>query len=171
MKSWLPVILTAIAVAILTYIIRDTSNIYVLLGISFGALFVAMVSGGYYVSRRNAAMKLKAIQTQNIGKPIESPAGAVFRIEESTYDAGDPDEVLVATVHKVGDCSVGNTWIYRFAKWQKLMPDRVLKFEPSPDILAGEVLRLVRAYPVLNEDTHLKLAVMGLMTTATRMAS
>lgn len=171
MKRWFPVVMAVILTAIVIYIIRSTNNLYVLAGIGFGVLFLAMVLGGYYAHQRRAEVKKKAVLTQSTGAPIESPAGAIYRIEESTLDSGDPDEVMAATVHQVGDTSVGNTWIFRLGKWQKLMPERVLQSKPSPDILMGEVRRLAAARPELNNDIHLKLAVMGLMMRAKRLAS
>ncbi|HLE49184.1 MAG TPA: hypothetical protein VI819_04120 [Patescibacteria group bacterium] len=100
---------------------------------------------------------------------VESSENAALIAGQDLYDAGDPDGQLFATLHKVKDSTVGNVWLRRFGKVERVMNERVIENqEPNLLLLGGEIYRFVTEYrDRINTNLHLKLAAQGLMSSIT----
>lgn len=99
------------------------------------------------------------------GNIIEVPDGAVCRVDQELYDAGDPDSAFAVTVHEGDEMSACNFWQNIKGTWRRLLPERQLGRSASPLMLQGELMRFAqndKLRNAANTDLRIKLGIMGL---------
>lgn len=94
---------------------------------------------------------------------VKSPEKAMWYVEQELMDASNPGGVAAITVHQRKDYAVCNVWIKIKGKWQRDLPERVIKGKPNKFMMQGEVFRLAQTkFEKLNNDLRTKLIVLGL---------
>lgn len=106
---------------------------------------------------------------------VSSPKKAVFKVVQSLHEDSDSRAALIVTVHKTDGGSAGNIWERRGGVAHRVIPERELPSKPEPDILLGEILRLVEQMkdkPVDTEEyLRPRLGLVGLFHQAKEVAA